>query len=133
MNNKCIRCGNDLAPNQNFCNCCGLPVTNMVSNTSINSNTGKLIISREKNFYGCAAKLKVLINGYCYTLENGQVLDFNLIPGVYTITWKFWCRRDKSIQINVLAGGYYCVNLNLIIYGVVLSCLISVSLINLCK
>ena len=112
MNNKCIRCGNDLAPNQNFCNCCGLPVTNMVSNTNINSNsnTGKLIVSREKNFYGCAAKLKVLINGYCYTLENGQVLDFNLIPGVYTITWKFWCRRNKSIQINVLAGGYYCVN-----------------------
>ena len=60
MNNKCIRCGNDLVIGQNFCNCCGLSITNMLNNTNINynmnsnsninSNTGKLIIGREKEF-----------------------------------------------------------------------------------
>jgi len=107
MNNKCLRCGNMIMNGQNFCTGCGMPVNNIVSS---NPGVGKLILSREKNLYGFAVNLTVLINGCYYFLGNGYRLELDLLPGTYNITWKFWCRRDKSIQLNVMAGGIYCVD-----------------------
>ena len=115
MNNKCQRCGNELVNGQNFCNGCGMPINNQNMNNGynvMNSSTGmgKLILSRQNKIWGCAMNLTVLINGYTYSLCNGQSYNLDLTPGVYNITWKFWSRRNKSIQINVMPGGFYCVD-----------------------
>jgi len=77
---------------------------------NISPNIGKLILSRQNNFYGSAAKLNVNINGCIYTLTNGARYEFDLVPGIYTITWKAWCRRAKTIQINIIPGNYYIVD-----------------------
>lgn len=108
-NNFCPECGKPIMPNQNFCNYCGFSVNqnNVVNN---NQTTGKLIINRNKKFYGFAVSLTIEINGYSYSLVNGGRLEFDLAPGVYNVTWKFWCRRDKSVQINVLPGNWYLVD-----------------------
>lgn len=120
MNNGiCPKCGGQVLNNQHFCSYCGYQISytnnninndinnNINNNISNNTSTGKLIITREKNFYGCAARLTILINGYSYSLSNGGRLEFDLAPGVYNITWKFWCRRDKSVQINIMPGNWY--------------------------
>lgn len=105
MNNGvCPRCGGQVLNNQNFCNYCGNPVSN---GNNMAPTTGKLIISRVNNFYGFAANLTIYINGCCYALSNNGRLEFDLAPGVYNITWRFWCRRDKSMQLNVMPGNWY--------------------------
>jgi len=113
MNNGvCSKCGGQVLNNQNFCNYCGNAINNTnISNMNNNiSATGKLIITRAKNFYGMAVNLTIIINGYSYSLSNNGRLEFDLVPGVYNITWKFWCRRDKSVQINVMPGNWYCLD-----------------------
>lgn len=125
---KCPVCGGQVLNNQSFCTGCGNPVNNMnnannfnninnlnpvsnnFNNININPGMGKLILSRKESFYGFAVKLTVVINGYVYSLGNGFRYDLDLAPGVYNVTWKFWCRRDKTIQINVMPGNIYCVD-----------------------
>lgn len=108
--NMCPNCGGQVLSNQNFCNYCGSPMNNGI-NQNMNGNmqvsTGKLFINRVNNFYGCAAKLTIYINGCAYSLANGSRIELDLVPGVYTITWRFWCRRDKTVQINVVPGNWY--------------------------
>jgi hypothetical protein len=111
--NVCPKCGGQVLNNQNFCNYCGTPINNL-NNQNMNNQvmnnmptTGKLFISRVNNFYGCAVKLTIYINGCAYSLENGGRIDLDLVPGVYNITWRFWCRRDKNVQINVMPGNWY--------------------------
>ena len=112
---NCSRCGNVIQPNSGFCGACGNPVNNgnvnmnMYMNNQVvsNPNMGKLIVTRENNFVGCAANLDVYINGALYKLSNGGRYDFDLAPGLYTIDYKVWCRRKKTIQINIVAGNFY--------------------------
>lgn len=109
--NMCPKCGGQVLSNQNFCNYCGAPMNNVnVQNTNMNNNvatTGKLYITRISSFYGCAVKMTIYINGVAYPLENGGKIDLDLMPGTYNITWRFWCRRDKNVVINVTPGNWY--------------------------
>ena len=104
--NMCPNCGGQVLSNQNFCNYCGSPMNNGM-NGNMQASTGKLFINRVNNFYGCAVKLTIYINGCAYSVENGGRIELDLVPGVYTITWRFWCRRDKTVQINVVPGNWY--------------------------
>ena len=112
------RCGRVIQPNSSFCGVCGNPVNsenfNMYMNAQVagNPSIGKLTVSRENNFVGCAANLDVYINGTLYKLGNGGRYDFDLAPGLYTIDYKVWCRRKKTIQINVVAGNFYILEFN---------------------
>lgn len=113
MNNGfCSKCGTQIVVGTSFCGKCGNPVNNQNMNNvqNINSNTGKLIISRENNFYGCAANLDVFINGVAYRLSNGGRYEFDLAPGMYNIEYKAWCRRKKSVQVSLMAGNYCVVD-----------------------
>ena len=116
MNNSfCSKCGNVIQPNSGFCGVCGNPVNNGNVNTNMdmnnkvvgNPNMGKLIVSREDNFVLCAVNLDVYINGVLYKLGNGGGYYFDLAPGLYIIDYKVWCRRKKTVQINVVAGNFY--------------------------
>ena len=81
----------------------------MNNNMNIQQGMGKLVIRRVKNIYGFAVKLPIYVNGIEYKVGNGEGFELDLVPGLYYITWKFWCRRDQSIQINVMPGNYYVV------------------------
>jgi len=115
MNNSfCSICGAQLVPNTAFCGRCGTPINNQNMNVNnqivSNCNTGKLIITRKNIFYGMAVNLDVFINGILYKLGNGGRYEFDLAPGMYNIEYKAWCRRKKSIQINIVAGNFYVVD-----------------------
>lgn len=101
---NCSKCGNVITPGSSFCGVCGNSVNNQVVG---NQNTGKLTVTRANSFVGCAIDLDVYINGALYKLGNGGKLEFDLAPGLYKIDYKVWCRRMKTLQINVVAGNYY--------------------------
>ena len=50
------------------------------------------------------------LDGQPFQLSNGQQLIYSLVPGIHTITYKLWCRREKTVQINVVAGGQYLID-----------------------
>ncbi len=105
--NNCPNCGNPIVNSSNFCKKCGIQLNQSTQTNT--SETGHLSISRKKSFYGCAISLSVVINNSDYKMNSGDVLKFDLQPGRYIIAYKVWCRRQKEITIDVVAGGTYFV------------------------
>ncbi len=103
--NKCPNCNSDLTAGSNFCEKCGASVTSTTQPN--NSSTGHLLVRRKKSFYGFAVAISVTINNIEYTLNNGDELNFDLLPGRYIITYKVWCRRKKEVTIDVVSNGNY--------------------------
>ncbi len=89
----CSKCGGSLELNQ---------VTKLVQEYA---TTGHLVIERKKSFWGCAISLKIEIAGNSYDLSNGSKLEFDLVPGVYSISYKVWCRRLKTVDVNMTSAG----------------------------
>lgn len=73
-------------------------------------NYGTLVINRKNSFIGCAVNIEMTLDGQPFQLSNGQQLIYSLVPGIHTITYKLWCRREKTVQINVVAGGQYLID-----------------------
>jgi hypothetical protein len=104
----CSNCGNPL--NGGVCNICGGDLnSNQESVQTVNQGNvgGTLLVKRPNSFIGIAINIDLTIDGYAYKVANDQQLTFNLTPGVHTITYKVWCRRLKTVQLNVVAGGNY--------------------------
>ena len=105
----CSNCGNPL--NGGVCNVCSGALNNAQGATVVpvnqNNTGGTLLVKRPNSFIGIAINIDLTIDGYAYKLGNDQQLAFTLTPGVHTITYKVWCRRLKTVQVNVVAGGNY--------------------------
>lgn len=106
MNNFCNNCGNPITSGK-FCTNCGAPI----STTNILANTGHLSIKRKGQIMGFAVNVHVKINEVPYELGAGQKIDLDLAPGTYRITYKIWCRREKEVIINIVAGNNYLIDL----------------------
>lgn len=112
MNHFCSKCGHQVMPGSNICHNCG---TNMAPTTPYQPQvtsvgTGRLVINRQSSFIGCAIAIHITINGMPYELKNNSQLALDLMPGVYQITYKVWCRRQKTVTVNVRAGGNYLID-----------------------
>ncbi len=70
-------------------------------------NNGVVVIKRKNSFVGIAINIDLTLDGYPYKISNDQTMSFTLTPGVHTITYKVWCRRLKTVQINAVPGGNY--------------------------
>ena len=113
----CTQCG---TPNNggNFCIKCGCPSNNQVTqapqqspyNQTIQANTGRLVLMRKGKVIGFAIDIHITINGLSYKLDAGNNITLDLAPGMYQISYKVWCRREKTITINVVAGNNYLVD-----------------------
>lgn len=102
----CQKCGSVV--NGAYCSNCGNPVSSMpIAQSDTQTNNGILVINRKNSFFGIAVNIGITIDGNPYQLSNNQQLSFALTPGVHTITYKSWCRRTKTVEINVVAGGNY--------------------------
>lgn len=112
MNNFCPKCGHQIMPGSNLCHNCGnnMAPTQVYQPQVTTVNTGHLVINRQKSFVGCAIAIHITINGVPYELNNNSQLVFDLAPGSYQVNYKVWCRREKSVIINVHAGGNYLVD-----------------------
>jgi len=107
MENNCPKCNVPLVENANFCEKCGYQITSTATEKIDTKETGHLLVSRKKSFYGFAISLNVQINNVDYNLSSGDTIDLNLLPGKYLITYKVWCRRQKELTIDVLANQEY--------------------------
>lgn len=114
MNYFCTQCG---TPNNggNFCITCGCPINNQIAQQTLYSqpvqvNTGRLILMRKGKVMGFAIDIHITINGLSYKLEAGNNISLDLAPGICQISYKVWCRREKTITINIVAGNYYLVD-----------------------
>lgn len=75
-----------------------------------NNGTGVLVINRIKSFVGMAIDINLTLDGQPFKMSNGTQVSYNLVPGVHTVTYKVWCRREKTVQVNVVAGGQYLID-----------------------
>lgn len=109
MNNFCSSCGHKIMPGSNICHNCGknMAPTQPYQPQVTSVGTGHLVINRQKSFIGCAIAIHITINGAPYELKNNSQIILDLVPGVYQITYKVWCRREKSVTLNVRGGGNY--------------------------
>ncbi|MBR3523939.1 MAG: zinc-ribbon domain-containing protein [Bacilli bacterium] len=98
----CPKCGNYVEDGAQFCNNCGLAQTP----TTVSNN---LIISRPGKLMGAAINITVNINGVETKIGAGDVVGFNLSPGMAVIKYKVWCRREKEVTINVVPGRNYSI------------------------
>ena len=64
-------------------------------------------IMRKKSYWGCAFKLDITIDNYNYQSGNGESFSFQMQPGHHVITYKFWSRRQKIVEIDMISGNYY--------------------------
>ena len=109
MNNFCTQCGaNNVGGN--FCVTCGSPINNQVAQQPVQTNTGQLILMRKGAVMGFAIDIHITINGVSYKLSAGNSITLDLAPGSYQISYKVWCRREKTITINIVAGNNYLVD-----------------------
>ncbi len=106
----CTKCGKEV--NGEFCEHCGNQIGVNSGNVSqvVNDSQHNLVIKRKGSFLGCGININLTINGNSYYLSNGQELFFTLVPGENVITYKVWCRRLKTINLNVEAGKSYIIN-----------------------
>lgn len=96
----CTKCGSKVEGR--FCSSCGSPVEDN------NLQQNNLIIERVKGVMGVAINIDITVdNSNIIKLPNGSKLTYNLEPGVHTITYKVWCRRQKDVSINVEPGKNY--------------------------
>lgn len=72
-------------------------------------NQSLLTITRINSFAGVAVKIALTVDGYQYDLANNSTLSFNLTPGNHVITYKVWCRRLKTVNINAVPGNNYSI------------------------
>lgn len=105
----CTNCGKPV--NGNFCESCGTPVSNN-NNVSEAQNdgairVGNLVVCRPDFAMGFAVNIDLYVDGTLYKLGNGQQYIFNLEPRMHVIEYKFWCRRKKTINLNVVTGSNY--------------------------
>ena len=112
---KCNKCGSVVT--EMFCNNCGTPVNSQSENLSNiqevsmqSNNNGLLVVNRKNSFVGIDVNIAMTIDGSPFQLCNNQQFSFSLTPGVHTITYKVWCRRTKTVQINVVPGGNYLID-----------------------
>ena len=73
------------------------------------NNQCTLTITRKTSIWGVAVKLEVIIDNYQYKLGNGDSFTYQMLPGHHVITYKFWSRKPKTIEIDMIAGNSYSV------------------------
>ena len=73
------------------------------------NNQVSLSVVRPNSFIGSAVKIDITIDNYPYQLANDKTLTFNLVPGHHVITYKVWCRRLKTVEIDAVAGKSYSI------------------------
>ena len=107
---NCNSCGSPV--NGQFCNNCGSPVGAPVQQvvSQVGTNNGTLVINRKRSFVGVAVNIAMTLDGQPFQLCNGQQLAYTLTPGMHVITYKVWCRRKKTVEVNVVAGGQYLID-----------------------
>ena len=114
---NCTNCGSPV--NGQFCNNCGTPVGGQVAPVQqpvqpiapqSDPNNGTLVVNRKNSFVGIAINIAMTLDGQPFQLSNGQQLAYSLVPGVHTVTYKVWCRRKKTVEVNVVAGGQYLID-----------------------
>lgn len=71
------------------------------------NNQCTFTISRKSSFVGVAFKLDVNIDNYQYKLGSGDSLSFQMLPGHHVITYSFWSRKTKTVEIDMVPGNYY--------------------------
>ena len=98
-----------------YCGNCGTPLNNGIcprcssmNNMQVN-NQNNLMISRPGTFMGFAVKLDVTVNGQLVKLGAGDTFYFAVPFGPCVVKYKFWCRREKEVFINVQPNRGYSV------------------------
>ena len=102
----CPKCGYALKGNDAFCPSCGLNINGNSQPSVTNTN---LVIARPGKVMGCAINLKITVNGTEVKLGAGDTLNFNMPVGPCSVKYKFWCRREKEVLINIQSGRQYSV------------------------
>lgn len=126
--NFCPKCGTQCDGNAKFCMACGEQLQQSQGGTiapsvkiqqtpvqeqgmPVGTGIASLRIQRVSSFSGCAVPLKVIVDTIEYSFNNGDELVVNVAPGVHTVYWEFWSRSRKEVQVNVVAGGQYYVEI----------------------
>lgn len=107
--NYCKECGKFIEAGAKFCNKCGATINQDVEQNK--KDSGKLIIRRKSSILGAAVGIKVTLNGTDYTFTNGTEMSFDLNPGTYTVSWKFWCRSLQKTDVVITSGNTCLVEL----------------------
>lgn len=104
----CTKCGSKIKDDSTFCEHCGNKVNGVNEN---NSSQGSILFRRNNSFVGVIIGISIYIDGNLWKeLRNSCDLEIKLPSGRHAISYKVWCRRMKTVEIDIKAGESYYFN-----------------------
>jgi hypothetical protein len=105
----CKKCGKEIPDDSNFCQYCGVSLSNNKANDIIKKGKTLITIKHEKKFGWGLYKIKIYIDGsFIKEIKSGKIVSFEIENGRHIIFCEAKrCERSESVEINADSNEIY--------------------------